>query len=350
MVHAYIKALMDKPYNFDIEQTDKNDEERYTYDCGDGLLLDIHIRKASMFWPGIKDGEKVARKDFPPVAKNLANELGKAFNVVKMDIGVPDSKFPTGDVEVSQEPEYTLPPEKPQVQHKQPVKPNTKQTQLTIPDKALTVTEEPSNVRRGFRFTERQVEAMKATVAKGATQAEFEMFIYLATMYRLDPFLKEIFFIPGNMKTILTSRDGYLKIAQSHKDFQGIRSMAVRAGDEFEIDFENDSVKHKFGTSKRGEIIGAWAVVYRKGMKPAIAFAEFSEYQGSTGPWKKYPSAMICKCAEAFALKRQFGISGLVTQEEMDVEAPEIIDPEFVTKEFIEDSIQDAQFEEVSEE
>ena len=34
--------------------------------------------------------------------------------------------------------------------------------------------------------------------------------------------------------------------------------------------------------------------------------------------WKTYPSAMICKVAEAFSLKRQFGISGLVTTEEME--------------------------------
>jgi len=332
MVHPYIKALTEKPYNYKINQPDKKDEEKYTYDCGEGILLDIHIRKASMFWPGIgKDGAKIARKDFPTIAKNAANAIGKDFNVVKMDIGVPDTKYAVGDAEPEPEEEFVLKaPEKPQVEHKTTSKPITKQTQLVTTEKAVVST--GATRKTGFFFTERQIEAMKHTVAKGASQAEFEMFIYLATKYKLDPFLKEIFFIPGNMKTMLTSRDGYLKIAQNHKDFEGIRSMAVRSNDDFEIDLENDTIKHKFGKGERGPIIGAWAIVYRKNRRPVISFADISEYMGSTGPWKKYPSAMICKCAEAFALKRQFAINGLVTQEEMDVEAPEIVDPEFVMR------------------
>jgi hypothetical protein len=48
-------------------------------------------------------------------------------------------------------------------------------------------------------------------------------------------------------------------------------------------------------------------------------FAPFAEYNApSNGTWKKYPSAMILKVAEAMALKRAFSISGLVTREELD--------------------------------
>lgn len=350
MVHKYIEALTNKPYNYKIEQVDKDDEERYTYDCGDGLLLDIHIRKASMFWPGIKDGEKVMRKDFPVLAKNMANALGKDFNIVKMDIGVPDSKYAAGDEAASPESEDIFPPllpETPQVQSKKEVKPSTKQTQLTVTEQAVSTTGATRTF--DFHFTDRQIAAMKQTVAKGASQAQFEMFIYLATMYKLDPFLKEIFFIAGNMNTVLTSRDGYLKIAQNHKDFDGIRSMAVRSNDDFEIDLETDTIKHKFGKGVRGPIIGAWAIVYRKGRRPCIAFADLEEYMGTSIPWKKYTSAMICKCAQAIALKQQFSINGLVTQEEMDVEAPEILDPEFVSKELLDEKIQDAEWEEVTE-
>lgn len=167
-------------------------------------------------------------------------------------------------------------------------------------------------------FNPEQVELIKRTVAKGATNDELSMFMYLANRYELDPFAKEIWFIKrGSDPTIMTSRDGYLKIAQANPDYLGLISFAVCEGDHFEIDAANYSVTHKFGT-KRGNILGAWARCDRKGRSPQICFVPYKEY-AATGPvWKQYPSAMIQKVAEVFVLKRQFGISGLVTREELD--------------------------------
>ncbi|GMA64728.1 hypothetical protein GCM10025859_51680 [Alicyclobacillus fastidiosus] len=170
------------------------------------------------------------------------------------------------------------------------------------------------------------MELIKNTVAKGTTNDELEMFLYLAGQYGLDPFKKEIWCIKydkNSAATIMTSRDGYLKIAQSNVDFDGIKSFVVREGDVFEIDAMGDQVTHKFGT-KRGRIIGAWAIAYHKRLKPQICFVDFDEYNQGNSTWKKYPSAMIQKVAEAFVLKRQFGINGLVTQEEF-------AEPQFTT-------------------
>jgi recombinational DNA repair protein RecT len=125
---------------------------------------------------------------------------------------------------------------------------------------------------------------------------------------------------------IMTSRDGYLKVAQRDPNFAGIISFVVRENDTFEIDVENYKVIHKFG-AKRGHIIGAWSRVDHKQRKPVITFVDFSEYNDvKSTTWKQYPSAMIQKVAEVFALKRQFGISGLVTREEM---ASQVKDDEF---------------------
>jgi len=169
---------------------------------------------------------------------------------------------------------------------------------------------------------------IKSTVAKNATDAELYMFIHLCNQYQLDPFKKEIWFIKyKDTPTIMTSRDGYLKIAQSHPDFLGLQSQEVRANDYFERDPENGMIKHRFASplSNRGEIVGAWAVVKRKGMDATSIFVNFEEYKGpshdSKGKltiWGKYPSAMIIKVAEAFVLKRAFSISGLVTREELE--------------------------------
>ena len=351
-IHPVIEVLKNEPYKYNVEQLDEGDDTQYKLLCPDGIYLMIHTKKPSMMWAGeIESGERVLRNNFTKDAEKAAGLFIRDYNIIRMEIGTEVIENPAVKTHKSPEPvkqapkpEPVKPAEKPapasaeEVDHKAP------ETKLTAPEKALA----PTAKRSGFYFTQRQIEAMKVTVAKGASQAEFEMFIYLATKYKLDPFLKEIFFIPGNMKTILTSRDGYLKIAQNHKDFEGIRSMAVRSNDDFEIDLENDTVKHKFGKGERGPIIGAWAIVYRKNRRPVIAFADLSEYQGNTGPWKKYTSAMICKCAEAFALKRQFAINGLVTKEEMDVEAPEIVDPEYVMRvDDDETNYIDAEFEEV---
>jgi phage recombination protein Bet len=169
-------------------------------------------------------------------------------------------------------------------------------------------------------FTPDQIDTIRNTVAKGATDDELAMFMHLANTYGLDPFLKEIFY-SSQMNTIITSRDGYLKVAQRDPEFDGIQSMAVCENDDFSIDMVNNVVNHSFGKGDRGSVIGAWAVCYRRGRRPVIAYADYNEYNKNNNIWNTYKSAMCCKVAEVFALKRQFGISGLVTQEEMGVEA-----------------------------
>ncbi|MHC1575978.1 MAG: RecT family recombinase [Methanosarcinaceae archaeon] len=180
-------------------------------------------------------------------------------------------------------------------------------------------TSNKSIVPTAVNYTRDQIETIKNTVAKGISDSELQMFMHISQTYGLDPFLKEIFYSP-QLKTIITSRDGYLKVAQRDPNFDGIQSMAVCENDDFEIDVANHTVKHKFGKGDRGEVIGAWAIVYKNGCKPVISYADYKEYNKNNNIWKTYRSAMCCKVAEVFALKRQFGISGLVTQEELGVE------------------------------
>ena len=193
-------------------------------------------------------------------------------------------------------------------------------------------------------YNKEQIDTIKNTVAKGATDDELRMFLHLCQQYRLDPFLKEIWFIKRAKKTkdskgnwdyrrlpdgsvnysgaetiMMTSRDGYLRVAQDDPNFNGIKSFVVKEGDEFSVDAQSDQIIHKFGV-KRGKILGAWCAVYHKQRRPVICFVDYAEYyDDKSTTWKKYPSAMIMKVSEVLALKRQFGISGLVTQEELTV-------------------------------
>ncbi|MBQ7569918.1 MAG: recombinase RecT, partial [Synergistaceae bacterium] len=154
-----------------------------------------------------------------------------------------------------------------------------------------------------------------------ATDDELRMFLHLASSYGLDPFARDVWFIKdksGN-PIIMTSRDGYIKIANSHAAYDGIEADVVYQGDKFRK--IKDGVEHIYETKNRGNPVGAYAMVYRKDRsRPIYVYAPMSNYYRNSPVWRQYPHAMILKVAEAQALKRAFSISGLVTREELDEE------------------------------
>ena len=166
-------------------------------------------------------------------------------------------------------------------------------------------------------WTAEQIDTIKNTVAVGANNSELKMFLSLAAKYDLDPFAREIWFANmGNRSTIITGRDGYLKIANRNPNFDGMTSDVVCSNDKFIK--EGNNIRHMYSAINRGQIIGAYAVVYRKDRNtPAYFFAQFREYNKNNQVWRQYPSAMIQKVAESMALKRAFSISGLITEDEV---------------------------------
>lgn len=189
---------------------------------------------------------------------------------------------------------------------------------------------------QAIQWSPDEVTTIRNTVAKGASDNELKMFLHLSQTYGLDPFAKEIWFIKaGGQPVIMTSRDGYLKIANNDKGYEGMVSDVVYEGDAFQKTV--DGVSHTYGVGKRGGILGAYALVYKQGTRfPAYVFAPFRDYNKGNNVWRQYPHAMILKVAESMALKRAFSLSGLVTREEIDTQdssAPrpvETIDAEVV--------------------
>lgn len=199
------------------------------------------------------------------------------------------------------------------------------------------------------QYSPEKLQVIKNTVAKGATDDELEMFLTLASRYNLDPFMKEIWFIKRAKKApvwrnnkkewdykrlpdgsidysdaetvIMSSRDGYLKAARDTPGYIGLRSAAIKEGDDFSYNPVTQEIKHIIGT-KRGKVTGAWAIARREEREDIVEYVDFQEYKEATGGgnYDKYPSAMIKKVAEVLALKRQFGLNGLVTQEEMSAD------------------------------
>jgi len=151
-------------------------------------------------------------------------------------------------------------------------------------------------------FNNDQINLIKATVARGCTNTEFELLMYLSAQYGLDPIRRQIWAVKyGNAPaSIFTGRDGFLEIAHRSGTFDGMESgvKTVREGE-------------------KDELIG-WCKVYRKDMSHPF-YVEVYEREYTTGQslWQTKPRIMIQKVAESSCLRRAFSVSGLYCPEEM---------------------------------
>lgn len=165
-------------------------------------------------------------------------------------------------------------------------------------------------------YSKAQIRVIASSVAKGCTPAELAYFLNVCKSVNLNPFNKEVWCYKdhkGNL-IIFTGRDGYLKRAQTSPEFDGLQSEVVYKNDKVFIDAGTAEVRHSFNpTEDRGEIIGAWAKVKRKGGGlPAVVFEPYKDHKGSDKTvWGRDPRAMICKVAEARVLKKQFGMGSV---------------------------------------
>lgn len=167
-------------------------------------------------------------------------------------------------------------------------------------------------------FTKEQVELIKRTVAKNATDDELALFMYQAKRTGLDPLAGQIHFVKrksadGEGKvSIQTAIDGYRLIADRTRCY---------AGNDDPV-FDNEEKPNK-----------ATVTVYKivDGQRCAFtATARWLQYypgdkQGFM--WNKMPHLMLGKCAEALALRKAFPaeLSGTYINEEMD-QANEVVD------------------------
>jgi hypothetical protein len=116
----------------------------------------------------------------------------------------------------------------------------------------------------------------------------------------LNPVTKEIWAIKaGGRLQVMTGINGFLKIANSHPQFDGM-----------EVNHEWDGKN----------LVSCTVKVHRKDRKfPAIATAYMAEYAKPSPIWKQMPSVMLAKCAKSLAIREAFiqELGGLYTAEEM---------------------------------
>lgn len=173
-------------------------------------------------------------------------------------------------------------------------------------------------------MTPEQIDLLKRTICKGATNEEFALFLYICNSRKLDPFMKQIWMVPRKAKN---AAGAWVETMQPMVAIDGSRLIAERTGcyaPGKETTYVYDNQGKIFSATayvKKMSKDGTWHEVSTTAM-----YAEYAQTKSTgeiTGMWVSKPHVMLSKCAENMALRKAFpaDLSGLYIEEEIEVKA-----------------------------
>ncbi|MEM4134396.1 MAG: phage recombination protein Bet [Candidatus Micrarchaeia archaeon] len=172
-----------------------------------------------------------------------------------------------------------------------------------------------SNIVDFPKYSRDQIELIKKTVARGATDDELALFLYRAKQLDLDPLSNQIYFVKRRIKN---NKGGYDEIATIQVGIEGLRLIAERSGKyegqdpiKYIVERNNQIIETEW-VLPTDKPIAAKASVYKRGcVKPFTAVAHYNDYvvknpDGTPNAmWRRW-TIMLAKCAESLALRKAF--------------------------------------------
>jgi phage recombination protein Bet len=171
----------------------------------------------------------------------------------------------------------------------------------------------------------KNVVAVPTRSGKTCSDRDALKFMMMCQARRLNPFEGDAFLIGYDGKngpefSLITAHQAFLKRAEIHPEFDGMKSGIIVLDDE--DSGKTTEVEGDFHLPNQ-KIVGGWATVFFKNRShPIHRRIRLERFNKGFAQWQVDPAGMICKCAEADALRSAFPtmLGGLYMREEVSLD------------------------------